>query len=78
VIVDKACYKPPEVNGSLYNLKNDPYEINKGRLREVHKRRDKELNDMRVDRTSIFAFIMSKLSKESVDEIQGQRQNGRS
>jgi len=35
------------------------------------KRRDKETDDMRIDRTSMYAYLISKLSKESQDEIQG-------
>ena len=42
----------------------------KGRLREAFKRRDKEIDDMR--KTSMYAYLISKLSKETLDKIQGQ------
>lgn len=37
----------------------DPYDIKKGRLQEAHKRKDKEINDMIVDRTVMYACILS-------------------
>ncbi len=46
-------------------------DIEKTRLREAYKRRDKEVADMEIDRTSMYAYIISKLSKESLDEVQG-------
>ncbi len=55
---------------ALYDLTNDPFNVEKGRLREAHKRRDKEIDDMRINRTSMYTYL-SKLSKESQDEIQG-------
>jgi hypothetical protein len=39
--------------------------------REGSARRDKEIDDMRIDRTSMYAYLVSKLSKESFDEVQG-------
>jgi len=54
---------------ALYDLTNDPFDAEKGRWREAHKRRDKEIDDMRVDRTSMYAYLISKLSKESHDEV---------
>jgi hypothetical protein len=56
---------------ALYDLTNDPFDAEKGRWREAHKRRDKEIDGMRDNRTSIYAYLISKLSKESQDEIQG-------
>ena len=46
LIYDEEYYTPTAVDTALYNLTNDPYEIEKGRLREAHKRRDKEIDDM--------------------------------
>jgi hypothetical protein len=40
---------PPMVDAANYNLANDPYDVEKVRLREAHKRRDKEIVDMKVD-----------------------------
>ena len=71
LIVDEQYYFPDAVDASLYDLTNDRYDVEKGRLREAHKHRDKEINDMQVDRTSMYAYLISKLSKESQDEIQG-------
>jgi hypothetical protein len=71
LIHDEKYYSPPAVDVSLYNLANDPHEVEKTRLREAYKRWDKEVADMQIDRTSMYAYIISKLSKESVDEIQG-------
>jgi len=71
LIVDEKYYEPPAVDISQYNLANGPHEVEKGRLREAHKRRDKEINDMKIDRTSMFAYLISKLSKESLDKVQG-------
>jgi hypothetical protein len=57
------------VDDKLFDLKNDPYDIHKGRLRKAHERRDKEIDDMAIDRASMYAYIMSKISKESRDEV---------
>jgi cupin superfamily acireductone dioxygenase involved in methionine salvage len=46
LIMDKQYYVPDAVNTSLYDLTNDQYDVEKGRLREAHKHRDKEINDM--------------------------------
>ena len=40
---------PPMVDAANYNLANDPYDVEKVRLREAHKRRDKEIVDMKID-----------------------------
>jgi hypothetical protein len=71
LINDEAYYVPPQVDLADFDLANDTNDIEKTRLREAHKRRDKEIDDMRVDRTSMFAYLLSKLSKESMDEVQG-------
>jgi hypothetical protein len=71
LIVDEVYYVPPDVDINNFDLRNDPHEINKGRLKEAYKHRDKEINDMKIDRTSMFAYLISKLSKESLDEVQG-------
>jgi hypothetical protein len=71
LIYDEVYYIPPPVDIAEFDLKNDPHEIEKGRLREAHKRRDKEIDDMRIERTSMYAYLISKLSKESLDEVQG-------
>jgi len=67
----EAYYTPPAIDVTLFDLANDPHEVEKTRLREAYKRRDKELADMELDKTSMYAYIISKLSKESLDEVQG-------
>jgi hypothetical protein len=71
LIMDEQYYIPPAVDMALYDSTNDPHDIEKGRLREAQKRRDKEIDDMHIDRTSMYAYLISKLSKESQDKIQG-------
>lgn len=66
LIHDEKYYSPPAVDVSLYNLANDLHEVEKTRLREAYKRWDKEVADMQIDRTSMYAYIISKLSKESI------------
>jgi hypothetical protein len=71
LITDEKYYVPPAIDSSLYDLTNDPQDIKKCRLREAYRRRDKEMDDMRIDRTAMFPYLISKLSKESLNEIQG-------
>ena len=71
LVHDEVYYTPAPIDPADYDLANDPHDIEKGLLREAHKRRDKEVDDMRVDRTSMYAYLLSKLSKESMDEVQG-------
>jgi hypothetical protein len=68
LVHDEAYYVPAPVNPKDFDLANDPHDIEKTRLREAHKRRDKEVDDMRVDRTSMYAYLLSKLSKESLEK----------
>jgi hypothetical protein len=53
LITDEAYYAPPSIDKALYDLTNDPHEVEKGRLRKAYERRDKEVDDMRIDRTSM-------------------------
>jgi len=71
LIVDEKYYVLDDVDISLYDLTNDPYDVEKARLREAYKHRNKDVNNMRVDRTSMYAYLISKLSKESYEKIQG-------
>jgi hypothetical protein len=66
---DKKYYVPPEIYPMDYDLMHDIADIEKGRIQDAHKCRDKEIDDMAIDRMSMYAYILSKLSKESVDEI---------
>jgi len=60
LIMDEKYYVPDAVDTSLFDLTNDRYDVEKGRLREAHKHRDKEIHDMRVDRTSMYAYMRSR------------------
>lgn len=71
LIMDEKYFVPAAVDDALYDLMNDPYDIEKARLREAHKRRDTELDDMCIDCTVMYVYLISKLSKESFDEVQG-------
>jgi hypothetical protein len=73
LIVDEKYYVPPAIDVADFNLANDPYDVEKIRLWEGHKRRDKEVDDMKVDRLSMFSYLISKMSKESLDKVQGHR-----
>ena len=71
LIVDEQYYSPPAVDIKNFNLTNDPHDIEKTCLKEAHKHHDKEIDDMKIDQRSMFAYPISKLSKESLDEVQG-------
>jgi hypothetical protein len=73
LIIDEEYYVPPSIDVADFNLANDPYDVEKSRLCEAHKRKDKEINDMRIDRPSMLAYLISKISKESLDEVQGHK-----
>jgi hypothetical protein len=73
LIHDEAYYIPATIDTAMYNITNDPHKIEKGQLCEAHKRRDKEIDNMQIDITSMFAYLISKLSKESYDEVQGHK-----
>jgi hypothetical protein len=55
LVHDDVYYTPPIIDPAAYNLANDPHEIEKTWLREAFKRRDKEVADMEVDKTSMYA-----------------------
>jgi len=72
LIDDEAYYIPPPVIdadfGSL-NPVSDPHGIRKAMLLKEYEGRHKEIRKMKEDRTKMYAYIYSKLSKESQDEI---------
>jgi len=72
LIDDEAYYVPPQVVdadfGSL-NPASDPHGIRKAMLLKEYEGRHKEIRKMKEDRTKMYAYIYSKLSKESQDEI---------
>ena len=72
LIDDEAYYVPPLVVdadfGSL-NPASDPHGIRKAMLLKEYEGRHKEIRKMKEDRTKMYAYIYSKLSKESQDEV---------
>ena len=69
VIEDEEYWTPEEVDRSLYPLENDPDNVMKSCLLEAVKMRVKEISEMKNARPSMYAFIMSRLSRESEDAI---------
>lgn len=70
LITDEKYYNTPTVDMSLFDLTNNPHEIEKGHLREAHKR-DKEIDDICINNDHVHLQHLQ-VSKESLDEIQGQ------
>ena len=72
LIDDEKYYEPAEIDQKDYgpiDEKSDPYGIRKTSLLEAVKSRIKKIDRMKDDRPSLYAFIMSKLSRESEDEL---------
>jgi hypothetical protein len=68
LIIDEKYYIPPDVDVNLHDVTNDPYDIEKGRPMEAHKRREKKIY-MCVDRTSMYAYLISILSTSKVAAV---------
>lgn len=45
LIHDEKYYVPLQVDTSVFDLANNPYEIEKGVLQEAHKKKDEEIGD---------------------------------
>jgi hypothetical protein len=69
LIQDESYYDPPAVNTQLYDLVNDPHGIQRALLIKAYEARDKEMRNMEKERASMFAYLLSKISRESLDEI---------
>ena len=69
VIEIERYYDPPAVDDTKYDLTNDPNGVNKMRLIEAHKIREKKITKMEDDRSNLFGFILKKLSRESLEEV---------
>ena len=69
LIQDETYYSPPAVDTQLYDLTNDPHGIQKALLIKAYEARDKEIRSIEKDRASMFAYVLSKISRESLDEI---------
>ena len=69
IVKDEKYYEPPEVDTSKYDKNTDPHGLEFEVLKERVKDRQKLISAMQNNRTSCYNFIMSKLSRESKDEI---------
>jgi len=71
IIEQEVYYVPPEIafDPTTLDPAIDPFGINKAAVLEQVKERLKQIDRMREDRPSLYAFIMSKLSRESEDEL---------
>jgi hypothetical protein len=67
LIEDDAYYVPPEIDRSGYSTMD---ELEKDLLKDKLKRREAEIAAMERNHTVMYAYIMSKLSKESKDELE--------
>ena len=67
----ETYYIPPEIffDPDTLNPTNDPFGLNKAAVMEEVKERRKQIERMRDDRPSLYAFILFKLSRESEDEL---------
>jgi hypothetical protein len=66
---DEIYYTPPMIDTSLYDPTKDTHGLMLDALRERVKERLKIIATMQNNRTSCYNFIMSKLSRESKDEL---------
>ncbi len=69
LINHEKYYVPPEIYPTDYDFTHSIMDKEKGRLRGASKHQDKEIDDMAIGRTSIYTYILSKLSKNSMDEL---------
>jgi len=69
-IIDKEIYPTyPATDKSGYVTQNDPFGFEKARLIELEKERLKKVSKLEHDKIPLYAFIYSKLSRESDDEL---------
>jgi len=68
LILDEAYFVPEEVDRDDYP-KYETDEIMKLALLEAVKSRQREILNMKSKRASLYAYILSKISKESLDEL---------
>ena len=71
LIEDEFYFVPEAIDNTAFKTakEEDPDGINKARLIKAHENRDKEILKMKHDRPGMYGYILSKLSKESEDEI---------
>ncbi len=69
LVKDETYFDPPPIDTSQYNKATDPHGLVLDALKERIKDREKLISAMKNNRTSCYNFIMSKLSRESKDEL---------
>jgi len=71
IIEQEKYYEPPAIHPALYKEDpNDPFELYKIMVHEaVNKEISKEICRMKNNRSNLYAFILSKLSCTSEDEL---------
>jgi hypothetical protein len=62
-------FSPEPIDVEFYDLDDDPHGLNLGDLRDARKSRTRKVENMKSDRAGMFAFIMLRLSNESLDAI---------
>ena len=62
-------YVPEEVDVDQYDLDDDPHGLNIGEYKDARKSRCRNMDRMKCDRAGMFAFIMLRLSNESLDAV---------
>ena len=66
IIEDERYYVPDPIDNTIYNLQD---EIEKAICIELNKERERYINKMSRERPQLYAFILSKVSRESEDEL---------
>ncbi len=69
IITDHAYYDPPEVDQKRFDVDNDKLGLNLDRLKKAVVRRDQAIEKMVEERPKLYAFIVEKLSLESLDAV---------
>ena len=66
IIEDEKYYSPDPLDNTQYNMQD---EIEKAICLELNKERERHINKMTRERPQLYAFILSKLSQTSEDEL---------
>ena len=72
IVNDEAYYVPPLIDPNLFGSTDpliDTDGVNKATLLEANKDRIRAISKMQTDRASLYSFILSKISRESEDEL---------
>jgi len=71
-IEEEEYYIPPKVDENAFgpfDAQSDPHGFERSRCIEAMKTREQRINKMEQDKSSLYGFILSKLSRESKDEM---------